>query len=99
MANTIKGINYHPVLLALIQLRKITITSLAIQTQLSRPYIMKILSDPDCATGYDRAAICAALKITTRFLDGIITGKISKDTKFPDLYNLQEANKKQTVNN
>lgn len=91
---------YHPVLFALLKFRAIRITTLARETNLSRPYVMKILLDPRVANGYDRQAFANALHVTTRFLDGVITGNIPEDTKhFQELFILQQNLKAEAEQN
>lgn len=91
MASDYKFRKYHPVLFALLKEKRMPIMTLAKECGLSRPYVMKILSDPRVANGFDRAAFSDALQVTSRFLDDIITGNIRPETSFKDLYLLQES--------
>lgn len=90
MASNYKFREYHPVLFALLKFKRMPIMTLAKNCGLSRPYVMKILSDPKVANGYDRDLFSDALNITTRLLDDIITGNIRPETSFGELYILQE---------
>ena len=97
MKRTKEKPQYHTVLYALLKFKKVGITALAEKMDVSRMKIMRILLDPKTATGYDREGICNVLHVTTRFLDGVITGNIPEDTKhFQELYILQENMKAET---